>query len=255
VESHSRRVRSTPNNGHRQTSPAGPFRASNGLSRSSKNISGNFLLEEGYGRLDALNRIGNQVFSVDLNIQQNYVPNSAPVHFPRIWNAPWFDWVQYNAAIEQPMVRNAGEALGVSAMLNLTDPGKGLFSSGVQVKALVEMEKLLAGDQPSVEKGFSGLKSPKWPKDILPPIDQALATKGAQLYATRCQGCHLPPVNSKAFFESNAWLPPNEAGERYLHVEPINITHIGTDFELLFATPWHDDIVHEGAVVVEVHTA
>src|SRR6202051_2168530 len=26
-------------------------------------------------------------------------------------------------------------------------------------------------------------------------------------------------------------------------------------FELLFATPWHDDIVHEGAVVVEVHTA
>src|SRR6476619_4386344 len=27
------------------------------------------------------------------------------------------------------------------------------------------------------------------------------------------------------------------------------------DFELLFATPWYDDIVHEGAVVVEVHAA
>src|SRR6266699_2745416 len=26
-------------------------------------------------------------------------------------------------------------------------------------------------------------------------------------------------------------------------------------FELLLATPWHDDIVHEGAVVVEVHAA
>jgi hypothetical protein len=26
-------------------------------------------------------------------------------------------------------------------------------------------------------------------------------------------------------------------------------------FELPFATPWHDDIVHEGAVVVEVHAA
>src|SRR3954452_22395489 len=27
------------------------------------------------------------------------------------------------------------------------------------------------------------------------------------------------------------------------------------DFEFMFATPWHDDIVHEGAVVVEVHAA
>ena len=184
---------------------------------------------EGYGRLDALNRIGNQVFSVDLNDPKNYAGNSAPVHFPRIWNAPWFDWVQYNAAIEQPIVRNAGEALGVSAMLNLTDPSKVLFSSGVQIKTLVEMEKLIAGDQPTAERGFSGLRSPEWPKDILPPIDETLAAKGAQLYASRCEGCHLPPVKSKAFFDSKAWLAPNEAGERYLHVEPIAIAHIGTD--------------------------
>jgi processive rubber oxygenase RoxA-like protein len=127
------------------------------------------------------------------------------------------------------MVRNAGEALGVSAMLNLTNPNKQLFSSSVHVRTLVEMEKLTAGDQPTAEKGFSGLKSPEWPKDILPPLDQALASKGSQLYAIRCQGCHLPPVNSPAFFESKAWLPPNEAGERYLHVEPINISHVGTD--------------------------
>jgi hypothetical protein len=186
-------------------------------------------IEEGYARLDALNRIGNRVFSVDLKNSQNYVGSSAPVHFPRIWNAPWFDWVQYNASIEQPMVRNAGEALGVSAMLNLTDPAKRLFSSGVQVKTLVEMEKFIAGEQPTAEKGFSGLKSPEWPKDILPAIDAALAAKGAQLYVDRCQGCHLPPVTSKAFFESKQWLPPNAAGERFLHVEPIDITHIGTD--------------------------
>ena len=186
-------------------------------------------IEEGYARLDALNRIGNEVFSVDLNNPKNYAGSSAPVHYPRIWNAPWFDWVQYNAAIEQPMVRNAGEALGVAAAVNLTDPSRGLFASGVQVKTLVEMEKLIAGDQPSLEKGFSGLKSPEWPKDILPPIDEALAAKGAQLYAQRCEGCHLPPVKSKAFFESRQWLPPNDAGERYLHVEPIDIKHIGTD--------------------------
>jgi hypothetical protein len=186
-------------------------------------------VEEGYARLDALNRIGNQVFSIDLKNPKNYAGSSAPVHFPRIWNSPWFDWVQYNAAIEQPMVRNAGEALGVSAALNLIDPAKGLFSSGAQIKTLVEIEKQIAGDQPNAEKGFSGLKSPEWPKDILPPIDQALAAKGAQLYTQHCESCHLPPVKSKAFFESKRWLPPNQAGEHYLELEPIPITHIGTD--------------------------
>lgn len=75
---------------------------------------------EGFGRLDALNRIGNEVFAVDLKIPANYAATSAPVHFPHIWDASWFDWVQYNASIEQPMVRNVGEAMGVSAMINLT---------------------------------------------------------------------------------------------------------------------------------------
>jgi hypothetical protein len=45
---------------------------------------------EGFARLDALNRIGNVVFAVDLNNPDNFVAYSAPVHFPRIWNAPWF---------------------------------------------------------------------------------------------------------------------------------------------------------------------
>ena len=56
---------------------------------------------EGYGRLDALNRIGNQVFSIDLKKPENYAGSSAPVHYPRIWNTPWFDWVQYNGSIMQ----------------------------------------------------------------------------------------------------------------------------------------------------------
>jgi hypothetical protein len=185
-------------------------------------------VEEGYARLDALNRIGNQVFSNGLNDPKNYAGHSAPVHYPRIWNAPWFSWVQYNGSIEQPMVRNAGEALGVAAMLNLRDESRGLYASGVQVNTLIDMEKLIAGKQPDAENGFSGLKSPEWP-DILPAIDQPLAAKGAQLYASRCQGCHLAPVKNKAFFEDKRWLPANEAGERYLDLELIPLKHIGTD--------------------------
>ena len=123
------------------------------------------------------------MFSIDLKNPDNYAGSSAPVHYPRIWNTPWFDWVQYNGSIMRPMVRNAGELLGVSSELNLTDPSKGLFKSSVNVKSLFEMEEMVRGKNPPNPKdGFSGLQSPKWPSDILPPIDQALAAKGAELY-------------------------------------------------------------------------
>ena len=187
---------------------------------------------EGYGRLDALNRIGNQVFSIDLKNPENYAGSSAPVHFPRIWNTPWFDWVQYNGSIMQPMVRNAGESLGVSAELNLIDPSKGLYKSSVDVKSLFEMEQMIKGDtQPNAKDGFPGLRSPKWPNDILPPIDQKLADKGAELYKTHCQECHRPPVSSAAFWDFNNkdWWTKNEAGEPILKVENVPISHIGTD--------------------------
>ncbi|MET3842777.1 di-heme-cytochrome C peroxidase [Bradyrhizobium sp. OAE829] len=186
---------------------------------------------EGYGRLDALNRIGNQVFSIDLKKPENYAGSSAPVHYPRIWNTPWFDWVQYNGSIMQPMVRNAGEALGVSAELNLLDPSKGLFKSSVDIDRLNEMEQMIAGDPPSLEKGFSGLKSPRWPSDILPAIDEKLATQGGELYKVHCQECHRPPVSTKAFFDFNNkdWWTRNEVGQPVLKIENIPIEHIGTD--------------------------
>jgi mono/diheme cytochrome c family protein len=187
---------------------------------------------EGYGRLDALNRIGNQVFSIDLNKPENYAGSSAPVHYPRIWNTPWFDWVQYNGSIMQPMVRNAGESLGVSAELNLTDASKDFYKSSVNIKSLDEMEQMIKGNNPpNAKDGFSGLKSPKWPGDILPPIDQKLAAQGAELYKTHCQECHRPPVTNEAFYDFNNkdWWTKNQIGEAILKVENIPISHIGTD--------------------------
>ncbi|MBR1226969.1 MULTISPECIES: di-heme-cytochrome C peroxidase [unclassified Bradyrhizobium] len=210
---------------------------------------------EGYGRLDALNRIGNQVFSIDLKKPENYAGSSAPVHYPRIWNTPWFDWVQYNGSIMQPMVRNAGESLGVSAELNLLDPSKGLFKSSVNVDSLNEMEQMIAGDPPSLEKGFSGLKSPRWPSDILPPIDEKLAAQGGELYKVHCQECHRPPVSTKAFFDFNNkdWWTRNEVGQPVLKIENIPIEHIGTDpaqaadmIARTVATPPHLGITETG---------
>lgn len=186
--------------------------------------------EEGFGRLDALNRIGNQVFSLDLHDDANYAPESAPVHFPRIWDAPWFLWVQYNGSIEQPMVRNAGEALGVSAPVILSNGPDPLFHSGVHVDVLYAMEKMLAGEKPpGPAAGFTGLRPPRWPSGVLPPIDAALAAKGQQLYANICRGCHLAPVGTSAFWSSPRWSRANAFGERFLDLELIPIAHVGTD--------------------------
>jgi hypothetical protein len=77
---------------------------------------------EGFGRLDALNRIGNQVFAQDLRREINRVGIDAPVNYPHLWTTSWFDWVQYDGSIMQPLARNTGEALGVNAYLNLTAP-------------------------------------------------------------------------------------------------------------------------------------
>jgi hypothetical protein len=200
---------------------------------------------EGYGRLDALNRIGNQVFSLDLKKPENYTGSSAPVHYPRIWNTPWFDWVQYNGSIMQPMVRNAGESLGVSAELNLIDSAKGLYKSSVEVKNLNKMEQMIAGNPPNVKDGFSGLTSPRWPEDLLGKINWPLADKGGELYKEHCQECHRPPLT---IYQRDANQPPkplpnpayfnfedkkewrtNDIGQPVRIIENIPIKHVGTD--------------------------
>ena len=189
------------------------------------------IVEEGFGRLDALNRIGNQVFAITTRQAENYAATSAPVNFPHIWTATWFDWVQYNGSIEQPMVRNAGEALGVAAPVNLTDhtPGK-LFASQMRIRTLVKMERLLAGNAPqNAGKGeFSGLRTPVWPERVLPHIDRALAATGEKLYAANCQICHLPAPGNAALWDDKLWAPIG-GGYRALQLKMVPIAHVGTD--------------------------
>jgi hypothetical protein len=170
--------------------------------------------EEGYGRLDALNRIGNQVFYTDMALSgvtvsdKNMHLRDAPVSFPPIWTVPWFWWAQYDASISQPLIRNAGEALGVAALINLspdTAPDA-LFRSSVDVENLASIEAMLRGPDPFKQNPpeFGGLKSPKWPADIFQDdpawkLDSARVTKGRAIYAEICAECHLGPVNDRAF--------------------------------------------------------
>jgi RoxA-like, cytochrome c-like len=170
---------------------------------------------EGFGRLDALNRIGNQVFYLDMaasglsGYELNQEVIDAPVSFPPIWTVPWFSWAQYDASISQPLIRNAGEALGVFAPINFSPepaPG-GLFRSMIAIGNLDYIERMLHGkDDPFAKSppAFGGLTSPKWPEQIFADddawkINKDRVNRGRQLYAEICVECHLGPVSDPVF--------------------------------------------------------
>jgi cytochrome c5 len=175
----------------------------------------------GFGRTDALGRIGNYVFGTELDNANLRVAN-APVKLPPLWYTGWFARVQYNYSIEQPMTRNVGESLGVRAEVNLKDPGK-LYQSTVNVPNLWKMENQLAGPT-----AFAGLKQPTWPADVFGPIDQEKAHRGAALYTQYCQKCHLPPLNSPEIQKDQYWEPGLE-GRRFLKLNVSSLDEIGTD--------------------------
>ena len=175
-----------------------------------------FYPPEGFSRLDALDRIDNFVFGAQLDYD-NYKVANAPVSYPHIWSSPWFDWVQYNGSVMQPMTRNAGEAMGVFARVDLNaetkdgQPNPDLYRSNVNVTNLKAIEELLAG-----ESIFDGLSAPKWPENILGTIDQEKVAKGKVLYEKNCQQCHLPPMDSPAFMDDKYWTTLNKMDDKYL---------------------------------------
>ncbi len=191
---------------------------------------------EGFGRLDALNRIGNQVFALDTNRFENYVAINAPVNFPHIWTSSWFDWVQYDGSIMNPLVRNTGEAMGVSAYVNSIVPkSEKRFSSSVAVDNLLWIERSLGGTDPTKDNAFNGLQSPPWPES-LPPIDQQLANKGADLYRQHCQECHLPAPNTDEFWNYfyNITYYDEDGEQRTVEQKLLNVNiipqaQVGTD--------------------------
>ncbi|MGY8668536.1 di-heme-cytochrome C peroxidase, partial [Bradyrhizobium sp. UFLA05-109] len=202
--------------------------------------------EEGFGRLDALNRIGNQVFSQDFALsgisgfEKNLHAQDAPVSYPAIWTVPWFKFAQYDASIEQPLIRNAGEALGVTALLNLSDayPEDALWRSSTHIKTLGWIEDLLRGPDPfkpadpSGGPKFGGLLAPKWPSQILGDawrLDQKKIDNGRKIYAEMCSGCHLPAVDTPAFWSSGHWEASGDT--KVLNAVTIPLDEIKTDPE------------------------
>lgn len=186
--------------------------------------------DAGFTRTDALNRIGNQVFAVDMQNPANLHDASAPVRYPQIWDASWLDWVQYNSSIADPLVRNIGESLGVRAVLKMYGDDAGAFNNSVDVASLKRLEDLLSGTQP-----YGGLRSPKWPEQF-PALDTEKVAEGKGLYRQLCQRCHLPPVEElradlargRQGGASQYWWR-NAKGLWLLKVTDVPLEVIGTD--------------------------
>jgi uncharacterized protein (DUF2235 family) len=184
-----------------------------------------FPTDEGYGRTDALARIGNFVFGTELNNRKNMVVGTGPVNFPPIWDTSWFDWVQYNASIHQPMGRNVGEAMGVRSRINLLGYPGVQYQATIRVENLHEIENLLGG-----ETLGSGVWSPKWPENILGKIDREKAAKGEKLYNTLCVHCHQPPVLSQEGRKPEHWTTDaSSEGRQFFKVTQVPLEMIGTD--------------------------
>ena len=178
-------------------------------------------VEEGFGRTDALGRIANTVFGDHL-IPGNYQDATAPVSYPYVWNIWKFDWVQYNGSVKQPLARNIGEALGVGAVLRLTDTYGNPLPESERFASSVNIENL-----GTIEHTLQRLTPPRWPEELLGNVDQALAARGKTLFDTHCQGCHGPHPADRAAQLASAPLKASPDEEWTIEVIPVE--HIGTD--------------------------
>ena len=142
---------------------------------------------EGFGRIDAVDRIINQVIRFTSD-PKNGRETNAPTCPPFLWDAPRHDYVQWGGFAPNvdagALGRNTGEVIGVFGQIEVKHyeteaEAKRGYPSTVQGMALVRMEDTLRK-----------LESPVWPESILPPIDRALASRGEGLYKAQCEACH-----------------------------------------------------------------
>ena len=166
----------------------------------------------GYGRVDAIGTIFNEVTARDLEIPENRREPDAPVSYPFIWDTPQHDRVQWNGALANAglgsLARNVGEVLGVWGNVTIDPaPGKIGYESTVRAMNLLQIEE-------SVRK----LVSPRWSETPLPPVDQELAALGKPLYEANCTNCHV-------LLEGDERISPR----RRIKAHMVPVDTVGTD--------------------------
>ena len=166
----------------------------------------------GTARIDAATMITNRVLANLPGIPENTSTPTAPVKPPFLWNAPQALWTQWAASVQDPIVRNLGETVGVYMDINLraSSPAEGLFASNAAIPALQRTEDALGR-----------LAPPSWPEEIFGKIDREKARVGKALFVTHCASCHnVWPYR---------WTEPNKFGKRFVLVGLTPQNYVGTD--------------------------
>ncbi|KAB2723341.1 di-heme-cytochrome C peroxidase [Brucella intermedia] len=173
----------------------------------------------GPGRMDALTLIHNRIADTLLDIPENWSALVAPAKPSSAWNMPQSAFVQWLATTNDPLVRNAGESLGVFVKADLTSstPADGLFDSTMDLKGQFESEALLRR-----------LAPPQWPEKILGKLDRSKVAQGEKLFRENCAGCHST--------WPHRWSEPRLEGKRFIENAVIPHSMIGTD-PMQLATP------------------
>lgn len=164
----------------------------------------------GFGRVDALNQIANALAVRDLGRPENFRTADAPVSIPHLWLTPKLEWVQWVPIAGEALGRNLGEVLGVFGSVDLRSGSDKLFETTALMPQLEALEEWV-----------DDLKSPRWPAELLGPVDMAEAERGKALFERDCAGCHtMPPP----------WPEPTagQASPR-IHVGRIRRASVGTD--------------------------
>jgi len=178
-------------------------------------------VREGYGRTDALTRIGNVVFGDHIS-SRNFHQGDAPVSYPYLWNIWKFNWVQYNASVSEPLARNVSEAMGVGASFKFFDDYGRPLPRGERYQTSVAFDNLTR-----IEATLQKLKPPPWPEDLLGKVDLEKAKRGKILFDQICARCHGPHVASQAL--TNFASPGRAPGDPMWDIRTVSKDWVGTD--------------------------
>jgi hypothetical protein len=149
--------------------------------------------EPGPGRIDAFGAARNLLFP------QYAVKMQSPVSYPYIWSVPdnigrkpeEFQWIHYDGDTNSILERNIGQSLGMGSVF---DPVT--YESTLRIGNLHQLEILT-----------HKLQSPKWPADVLGPIDESKAQQGEQIFREKCASCH----QDRMFPQMQIGTDPNRA--------------------------------------------
>jgi mono/diheme cytochrome c family protein len=168
---------------------------------------------QGFGRLDAVSLLMNEMTGSVAGEPANYRKPVAPVSYPFLWGASRLEWVQWNGVAQNAINRNVGEALTVFGHAEATVKGDDLMiRSSAKIKNLIDLEEWT-----------KTLAPPRWPEEILGEIDRDKARRGGEVY--RKAGCATCHAEKPPYPESS----PNKYGKTFTKVARTPLAELKTD--------------------------